>query len=66
MNIDDQVQFKRGLLGVAGEQAESVGDSIGTITAIETRDGSVFINVLFPDMVEFVGLSPDLFDLQSA
>ena len=65
MNINDQVQFKSGLSGIAWEQADSVGSAVGTITAIEIRDGSVFINVLFEGIVEFVGLSPDLFDLIS-
>lgn len=65
MEIQDAVFFKSILYDLAKRQAESVAGEVGTITAIETRDGEICINVTFPSYGEFIGVSPLLFDSQN-
>ena len=62
MQIGDTLTFKAGLPAPANIQADLVAGEVGTITAVETRDGIEFINVTFPSYGEFAGVSPDLFE----
>lgn len=61
MTIGQSVNFKDNILGFFLPIAQAVGEEIGIVSAIETRDGGEYLNIIFPSYGEIIGVHPDLF-----